>query len=219
MADGAFAGEDWGRARRTMVDSQLRTVGVHDPRLLARFAVVPRERFVPPEVRALAYADAPVPLGGGRALNPPMASALLVQGAEPRLSDKVLLVGGATGYVAAVLAPLVGRLTVVEERADLLAHARAALPDIAFVEGPLTGGHPAGAPYDLVLIDGAVERMPDALVAQLVPGGRMAAGMIDRGVARLSVGRRAGDGVSMLPLMEAAVAPLPTFARPAEFVF
>ena len=211
--------DDWAQRRRTMVDSQLRTVGVHDVRVLGRFAVVPRERFVPASAQALAYADALVPLGEGRALNPPMATALLLQAAEPRLSDKALLVGAATGYCAAVLAPMVGQLTAVEERDDLLATARAQAPELRLQDGPLTEGFAQGAPYDLIVIDGAVERLPDPLTAQLAPGGRIAAGVIDRGVARLSIGRRVGNVVSLLPLTEATMAALPAFSRPAEFVF
>lgn len=203
---------DWATARRSMVDSQLRTVGVFDPAVLARFAVVERERFVPAESRALAYADAPVPLGDGRALNPPMATALLIQAAEPRLSDRALLIGVATDYTAAILSPLVGELTAVTEIA-----AEPATPST--ITAPLIEGHPDGAPYDLILIDGGVERVPDALVEQMVDGGRMAAGLIESGVGRLSVGRKVGGTLSMRAIMEATVAELPVFANPKGFVF
>lgn len=211
MTDGRLD-YDWATARRAMVDSQLRTVGVFDPVILARFALVERERFVPAESRALAYADAPVPLGDGLALNPPMATALLIQAAEPRLSDKALLIGAATGYAAAILSPLVGELTAVTEVAgEPTRHTT--------ITGPLTEGHAGGAPYDLILIDGGVERVPEALIAQMAEGGRMAAGLIERGVGRLSVGRKVGGTLSMRAIMEATVAELPAFAKPAGFVF
>ena len=204
----------WAVARRAMVESQLRTVGVFDPALLARFALVERHRFVPADSRALAYADAPVPLGEGLALNPPMATALLMQAAEPRRSDRVLLIGAATGYAAAVLAPLVGTLVTVTRLADDVP-AR----DWLRMVGDLTGGHPAAAPYDLLLIDGGVERVPASLIEQVADGGRVAAGLIERGVGRLSVGRKVGGVLSMRPMMEATVAELPEFRAPTGFVF
>lgn len=211
---------DWTAARRTMVESQLRTVGVSDLRVLGRFAVVERERFVPADARSLAYADAPVPLGGGRALNPPMATALLIQAAEPRITDRVLLVGAATGYTSAVLAPLVGDLVSLEEDARLAAELERTAGPMSRVErGPLVDGHAAGAPYDLILIDGAVERVSDSLIAQMAAGGRMATGLIERGVGRLCAGRKVGDVLSLRPMMEASVVPLVAFAKPAEFVF
>ena len=212
---------DWTAARLTMVESQLRTVGVSDPRVLLRFARVERERFVPVEAHALAYADALVPLPGGRAMNPPMATALLIQAAEPLPSDKALLIGDSTGYTAAVLAPLVGRLTVVDDAAANGGGGLSleALGAATVVRGPADEGHEVGAPYDLIVIDGAVERMPERLVAQLVPGGRMAAGVVDAGVSRLSAGHRAGDSLALRPLAEVMMAVLPAFAAPRDFVF
>ena len=90
---------------------------------------------------------------------------------------------------------------------------------VTTVTGPLTDGHLAGAPYDLILIDGGVERVPPALTQQLVEGGRFAAGLIERGVGRLSVGRKIGGALSMRAVLEATVAELPEFAQPAGFVF
>lgn len=211
---------DWTAARLTMVESQLRPVGVSDVRVLGRMATVPREEFVPADARALAYADAPVPLGGGRALNPPMATALLIQAAEPRVTDRALLVGAATGYASAILRGLVSELTSLEEDEAMAAQlSRSAGPMHRVEVGPLTAGVASNAPYDVIIIDGGVEQVPEALIAQMVPGSRLATGLIERGVGRLCVGRKVGDVLSLRPMVEAAVAPLPSFATPAEFVF
>ena len=213
-------GFDWATARHKMVESQLRPVGVSDLRLLARFARVERERYVPAEVGALAYADAPVPLGGGRAMNPPMATALLIQAGEPRLADRAMLIGAGTGYAAAILAPLVGTLVTLDDGS--IASPPGATDDGTVAEritGPLTEGHAAGAPYDLIVIDGAVDAVPDAIVAQMAPGGRLVTGLFENGVGRLCAGRRAGDTLSLRALMEATVVRLPSFASPRAFVF
>lgn len=213
-------GFDWATARHKMVESQLRPVGVSDLRLLARFARVERERYVPADARALAYADTLVPLGGGRAMNPPMATALLIQAGEPRLSDRTLLIGPGTGYAAAILAPLVATLVALEDgELELLQPERDGVTATQRIVGPLIDGHAAGAPYDLVVIDGAVDAVPDAIVAQMAPGSRLVTGLIVNCVGRLCAGRRVGDGLSLRPLMEATVAELPAFATPAGFVF
>ncbi len=207
--------------RRAMVASQLRTTGVNDPRVLAAMGAVPRERFVP-EVRvAVAYADALVPLAGGRALNSPMALGRLLSEAHPAEGDHVLLIGAATGYAAAVLARLAGSVTAIEEDAALAETAKAALAgtQVKLVEAPLAGGYPAGAPYDLILIDGAVEHLPQALIDQLKDGGRVATGLLDNGVTRLATGRKAGTGFGLVPFADAAAAVLPGFRRPQGFKF
>jgi protein-L-isoaspartate(D-aspartate) O-methyltransferase len=207
--------------RRAMVASQLRTTGVNDPRVLAAMGEVPRERFVPGGCRALAYADALVPLRPGRDLNPPMALGRLLTEARPRPGERALVVAAATGYAAALLARLVGSVVAVEEDPDLLALAGETLAGsgVKLVEGPLVKGWKRGAPYDLVLIDGAVEDVPDALVGQLAEGGRLAAGIVEAGVSRLAIGRRAGDGFAMAAFADAAAAILPGFAKPRTFTF
>src|SRR4030095_12183372 len=105
--------------RRVMVASQLRTTGVSDPSVLAAMGAVARERFVPAERASTAYADAPVPLGNGRFLNPPMALGKLLNEADPVASDRALVVGAATGYSAAVLVRVVGAVVSVEAGAEL----------------------------------------------------------------------------------------------------
>jgi protein-L-isoaspartate(D-aspartate) O-methyltransferase len=207
--------------RRAMVASQLRTTGTNDPRVLAAMGEVARERFVPEARLPLAYADALVPLKPGRDLNPPMALGRLLTQAAPRADEKALLVGAATGYSAAVLERLVGSLVAVEEDEELAAHAKAALAGTAveLVEGPLAKGWPEGAPYDLILIDGAVEFVPDSLIGQLKDGGRLVAAIVEQGVTRLAIGRKAGEGFAMAAFADAAAALVPGFAKPRAFVF
>lgn len=207
--------------RRAMVESQLRTTGVNDARVLAAMGAVPRENFVPAEKRTLAYADATTPLGGGRALNPPMALGLLL--VESRLTggERALVIGTAMGYSAAVTARLVASVIALEENAGLAGMARGALEGsgATLVEGPLAAGHAAGAPYDFILIDGAVEEVPAAIVAQIADGGRIATGLLENGVTRLAVGRAAAGGIGFVTFADAAIAPLPGFSRPRGFSF
>jgi protein-L-isoaspartate(D-aspartate) O-methyltransferase len=204
-----------------MIASQLRTTGTNDPRVLAVMGEVPRERFVPAGRAPLAYADALVPLKPGRHLNNPMSLGRLLTEAAPRPGERALVVGAATGYAAAVLARLVGPVVAVEEDPELAAQARSNLAGsgVKLVEGPLAEGFQDGAPYDLILIDGAVESVPDALVAQLADKGRLAAGLLENGVTRLAIGRRAGEGFGMAAFTDVAAAILPGFAKPPAFTF
>ena len=207
--------------RQAMVASQLRTTAVNDPRVIAAMGAVPRERFVPQENAALAYIDRSIPLGSGRALNPPMTTGRLLTEAHPRAEDHALVIGGATGYAAALLAELVASVVLLEEDAALLGLARQApaSPRVSVVEGPLAAGWKKKGPYDLILIDGAVEVVPQAIIDQLADGGRLAAGILDRGVARLSLGRRSGKGFGLVAFADAEAVPLPGFAQPKSFSF
>jgi protein-L-isoaspartate(D-aspartate) O-methyltransferase len=207
--------------RRAMIASQLRTTGTTDPGVLAAMGEVPRERFVPADRVPLAYADALVPLKPGRDFNSPMALGRLLTEAAPRRGERALVVAAATGYAAAVLERMVGPVVALEEDEGLAAEARANLDgyEVELVEGPLPAGWPAGAPYDLILIDGAVVHVPDSLVGQLADGGRLASGLLENGVTRLAIGRRAGEGFGMAAFADAAAAILPGFAKPRAFRF
>lgn len=207
--------------RRAMVESQLRTTGVNDPRVIAAMAEVPRERFVPVDRRALAYMDRPVALDAGRALNTPEATGLMLTAATVRASDKVLLVGAASGYTAAVLDRLATHVVAVEEDAALLTFARENLAGtrVELVEGPLNQGWTGGAPYDLIFVDGLIEQVPDALIAQLADGGRFAGALLDRETSRLAIGRKSGSGFGVDMFADCEAAALPGFARPKSFVF
>lgn len=213
--------QNFEQMRRHMVASQLRTTGVSNPRVVAAMGAVPRERFVPTERLPLAYADALVPLGNGRALNPPMALGKLLSEADPQEGERVLVIGAATGYAAAVLARLVGSVVAVEEDAELVTAAKSALAglDVKLIEGPLIKGHKKGAPYDLILIDGAVEFVPDALVDQLAEGGRLATALLDQGISRLVIGRKAGQGFGLAAFSDSAAAILPGFTKARAFTF
>ena len=207
--------------RRAMVASQLRTTGVNDPRVVEAMGDVPRERFVPRERLALAYADALVPVAPGRALNPPMAVGRMLTEARLRGHERALVIGAATGYSAAVLVRLVGSVVALEEDADLFAWARDALQGsgVDTVKGPLAKGHAAGAPYDFILIDGAVELVSPAIVAQAGEGATIALALLENGVSRLAIGRVVAGGFGATVFADAETAPLPGFEEPRGFSF
>ncbi len=207
-------------ARAAMVVSQLRTSGVSDARVVAAMAQVEREKFLPESQRPLAYRDRSLPLGNGRTQNPPLATGLLLTQARLRPEDKVLIVGAAGGYAAAVAAKLAAKVVAVEADPALAAAARTALEGQAeLVEGPLAEGHAAGAPYDVLIVDGAVEELPAALAMQVVPGGRIVSGLVDRGVTRLASGVRSESGFGLTPFVDIETAVLPGFEKPRGFQF
>lgn len=211
--------QDYGAARRAMVDSQLRPEGVADARVVNALSTLPRENFVPDAARALAYGDRPVPLGNGRALAPPAATGRLLSELEPRRGERALVVGAGSGYSAALLDSLGVEVTALECDPALASMAKAAAPGIDVVEGDLAAGYPKEAPYDIILIDGGVEHIPDAITAQLVEGGRIGVALNDRGVTRLAVGRNAGGRVGLRTIADADVGLLPGFERPKAFTF
>ena len=208
---------DFAAARAAMVESQLRPQGVTDPAVLDAMGAVPREAFLPPQTRPLAYVDRAVSMGDGRFLPAPaVLGSLLTQMMAVR-GQRALVVGAGTGYSAAVLAAMGLAVTALECSSELAAAALA--NGIEAVEGPLEAGWTKAAPYDQILIDGAVEYIPDAIVDQLANGGRLGTALIDRGITRLIVGRKAGGAFGYLSLSDAGVPPLPGFARPRAFTF
>ncbi len=204
--------------RRTMIDSQLRTVGVTNEAILTAMNSVPRENFVPPALRGLAYADAAIEVAPGRWLLEPMVLALLLQNARIEAGERVLVVGAATGYSAAVAAHIGASVTALESDPALAAMARGA--GIETVCGPLAQGWAGAAPYDLILFEGAIEAIPPAFAAQLAPAGRVAAVVRQAGVGRACAGLLVGGTlIGGLPFLEVAAKPLPGFAAAREFVF
>ena len=167
---------DFAAARRHMVDGQIRTTDVTDLRVISAMLEIPRERFMPPASTALAYLDLDVPVGGGRRLLRPMVLAKLIQAAELEATDRVLDVGCATGYSAAVLARIAGQVVALEQDAGLAKAASDSLsaqPNVDVVSGALAAGWPQGAPYDVIVLEGATEVVPQALCHQLKDGGRL----------------------------------------------
>ena len=208
---------DFAAAREAMVESQLRPEGVTDPAVLDAMRRVPRENFVPGDSRPLAYADRAVAIGEARYLSAPAVLGRLLTQMMPERGQRALVVGAGTGYSAAVLGAIGLDVVALESNGELAAAARG--QGIKIVEGPLEPGHADAAPYDQILIDGAVEHIPDALVAQLADGGRLGAALIDRGITRLTVGRKAGDAFGTLSVGDAGVPALPGFQRPRAFTF
>jgi len=201
--------------RTAMVESQLRTSDVDDQRVIAAMAKVPREAYVPAERRSMAYVDRPIPLAGGRALNPPLVTGRLLTEAQIAPGDKVLLIGAATGYAAALLVDMGAVVTAVEEEGVL----EIAVPGITVVRGALNAGAADGAPYDVLFIDGAVEEVPATLVQQLAEDARVVTGVADRGVTRLSSGRVVAGALGLNSLVDIEMVVLPGFGAPKAFVF
>ncbi|WP_333825415.1 protein-L-isoaspartate O-methyltransferase family protein [Pinisolibacter sp.] len=205
--------------RKTMVDNQIRTVDVTDHAVIDAFSTVGREAFVPAEMVALAYIDRPVRVADGRFVMQPAPLAKVVQLAAPQPGEKVLIVGGNTGYSAAIVAELGASVVMVEENADLAAKAEAALAgrDVAVVRGPLSAGCAAKGPYDLVLFDGSVEVVPDAFLAQVAEGGRIVAVEGTGQTGRATVTVKSSGTVSSRFVFNVPAMPLPGFARVREF--
>jgi protein-L-isoaspartate(D-aspartate) O-methyltransferase len=215
---------DFAAARRMMVDCQVRTSDVTDLRLIGAMLAVPRERFAPKASAELAYLDADLPVAAGRRLMKPMVLAKLLQAAEIQESERVLVVGCATGYSAAVIARLAGAVVALEQDPGLAQLATENLQALGasnttVVSGPLVGGWPAAAPYEVILLDGAAEDVPQGLLRQLKDGGRLL-GVVGRPPLSKAVLFRSTGGESSSRLVFDATAPaLPGFAKPPAFVF
>jgi protein-L-isoaspartate(D-aspartate) O-methyltransferase len=222
------------RQRLIMVQSQLRPNAVTDTRLLSAMRALPRERFVPEKLRALAYMDEGIEVfssidgAPARFLLAPMVLARLVQLAAVEPQDAVLDVGCATGYSTAVLARL-GRSAIgLEPEPELAEAARGTLRDLGIanaeiVEGALARGHPGRGPYDVILLNGSVPELPKALLAQLKEGGRLAA-ILSNGGNQGSQGKaclfvKVGGEASGLPHFDAGARPLPGFLPEPSFTF
>jgi protein-L-isoaspartate(D-aspartate) O-methyltransferase len=211
-------------ARRLMVDGQIRTADVTDAALLDAMLAVPREKFLPPALAPLAYLDADIPVGKGRALLRPMVLAKLIQAAPMSAGERILDVGSATGYSAAILARLGASVVALEEDADLAAAAKMALAaagitNAQIVVGPLASGWPEGAPYDGILLNGAAEIVPEVLADQLKPGGWLI-GVGGRAPACKGMVFRVSEGCLVgRPIFDAAATLLPGFQAPQSFVF
>ena len=216
---------DYAVARLNMIEGQIRPNKVTDGRVLAAMAEVPRERFVPKKLQGAAYVDEDLAVAPGRYLMEPAVFARLLQAAAIAPTDLVLDIGCATGYSTAVLARLAATVVAVESDRGLAKTAVALLAELdadnaVVVEGELKAGYAKQAPYDAIVLGGAVEQVPPAITDQLAEGGRLAAVVAD--------GSSVGVGVLMLRargallrrvLFDAAVPPLPGFEAERGFVF
>jgi protein-L-isoaspartate(D-aspartate) O-methyltransferase len=215
---------DYAAARQHMIDSQIRTNKVTDATVIASLAALPRELFVGESHRKLAYIDRPVPMGTGRRMMEPMYLARLLQVAELQPKAKALVVGAGTGYAAAILSKMVDKVVALESAADLTARARTILAglgigNVVVVEGDLAAGRPQEAPFDFILIDGAVEILPDALTAQLVEGGTLACIVMSGSIGHGVLVTKADGVLTRREIFDAETDVLPGFTRPQRFVF
>jgi len=216
---------DFAKARRNMVECQLRTNKVVDPAVTTAMGAVPREKFVPDGMAAIAYVDEDLPLGGGRFLMEPMVLGRMLQEAVPTADDAVLLIGCGSGYAAAVLGKLCSAAFALESDSDVAAKASALLvslgaDNVVVVEGPLDRGWPAEAPYSLILFNGAVAEVPQAILDQLADNGRLIAIISDgNGPGRATLVTRRNGVTSQRTLFDANTPALPDFIKSAGFVF
>ena len=207
--------------RSAMIDSQLRTNDVIDAAVIGAMASVPREAHVPAHLASVAYMDRAIALGHGRSLNAPLVTGRMLVAAAIHPGQRVLLIGSATGYTAALLVRLGAEVHAVEEQPELMAMAQAANADanVQWVAGPLNAGAPDAAPFDRIIVEGAIETLPDTLAAQLAEGGRLVAARPDGAVTRLVQGVKTGGAIALRSFADMDVAPLPGFAAPAGFTF
>jgi len=218
---------DFTLARRNMIDGQLRPNRVNNTQLLAAIADLPRERFLPAGLQSVAYADDDVPLGNGRCLMEPMVLARLIQTLQPQPEDRALVVASGPGYGAALLARLVKSVVAVEADAGLAGSAEQTIRELGItnvrqVTGKMEDGHAGEGPYDVILIEGAVQHVPATILDQLAEGGRLgtviaAASPGGQGVAQLTV--KEGGVASGRPIFDAGTPALPGFATPPRFTF
>ena len=198
--DNPAATDAFAVARKAMIDSQLRPSGVNEDFVLARMGAVAREDHVPDSARSTAYMDRAIRLPDGGHLPSPVFNGMMLAEARPAANDSVTIVDGGSGYLAALIEPLVESVTVLtaEEAA---------------------GSSRKGGDASLLLIDGAVEHIPATLAKKLAAGGRVVTGVIENGVTRLATGRKSDTGVALVPLAEIGAPRFSQFDRPKSWSF
>ncbi len=221
---------DFQAARRAMVDGQVRTNDVTDLGIIAAMLEIPREVFVPQARAALAYLDRDVVIADATAteqaryLMKPMVLARLIQAADPGPRDRVLVIGAGTGYAAAVMSRLAGEVVALEENELLFQQAQSALAslgsrNVTVIHGPLADGVPASGPYDVILIDGGVETVPDRLCEQLSPHGRLVAVVRSGPLGKGKLFQPVEGKCSGRELFDANAPVLPGFSLAPAFIF
>lgn len=206
---------------RAMIDTQLRPNGVTNGALIGAIAATPRGDFVDADQLSAAYSDRAVPLAGGRAINPVLTTARLLQAADISGGEQVLLVGGASGYCAALLRAMGATVTMVECDGALAARAAKALGDaMQIITGPLADGPGESAPFDRLVIDGAIEAVPATLSDQLRPGGIAVMALRNGAVTRLARAVKSANAIiAPIAFAELEAVSLPGFAPVPSFAF
>lgn len=215
---------EFAQAREAMINGQLRPNKVGDADLIAAIKATPRERFVPRAKRDVAYVDEDLEIIPGRWLMEPIIFARLVQAAQIKDSDAVLDIGCLSGYSVCVLAQLASAVVGIESDASLVEKANdnlaaMQLGNAAVLEGTLLDGYAKEAPFDVIFIGGAVERIPHALIDQLAEGGRLITVQIKNGVGRAILGQKTAGVFGMSDFMDAQSLLLPGFELPDTFSF
>lgn len=215
---------DLARARDIMVESQVRTSDVTDTRILGAMRTLPRERFAPAQRRTLAYADLELEVAPDRCLMRPRDLAKLVQALDPQPHERALELAGATGYGAAVLAACCKEVVTLDPDPDLSFAARAALEScglatVRTVSTAVADGWADEAPYDVILLNGGAEIVPDAWLAQLAPGGRMGVIVREGAAGKARIYTRTEDSVAFRVEFDAFPALAPGLQKPRVFTF
>jgi protein-L-isoaspartate(D-aspartate) O-methyltransferase len=213
---------DFARARDMMVESQVRTNDVTDSRVLHAMRTLPRERFAPAHKKALAYADIELEVAAGRCLLRPRDLSKLVQALAPRATDRALEIAGATGYGAAVLASCCKEVITLDPNPELSFAAQAAfegcgLANVKTVSTAAVDGWKDEAPYDVILLNGGAEIVPDAWYAQLAPGGRLGVIVRDGAAGSARIYTRTGDTIAFRVAFDAFPSVAPGLTRPHKF--
>jgi protein-L-isoaspartate(D-aspartate) O-methyltransferase len=215
-------------AREMMVKGQILPNGVIDPAVVVALESVPREPFVPESARGFAYVDDALVVGPGRSLLEPLTLARMVQALAVSPRDTVLDVGCATGYSSAVLARLASAVVALESDAGLAAGASRTLSglgidNVTVQQGPLAEGWAARAPFNAILVNGAVGEAPGTLIAQLAEGGRLVVVLAPANplsqVGQVRLYRRIAGSVACTDIFETGVSVLPGFEARPRFVF
>ncbi len=213
------------QARFNMIEQQIRPWDVLNTGVLELLAIVRREDFVPPELKALAFMDTEVPLAAGQCMLAPKVEARLLQELDVRKHERVLEIGAGSGYMAALLAHKAQHVTTLEIVPELAGFAamnlkRADVMNATVREADGARGFAADAPFDAIVLSGSVSEVPSALIAQLKPGGRLAAIVGQEPVMRAVLIRRgAGEGSERIVLFDTVAQRLQGFGEPSRFHF